>query len=96
MYVLPWFVKGRHSFRHTICFSFTFLSRFRLTRASRTVAHLTAADVILGSGWVSAGNAMFCADGSSLFDPPQPGIKSLPGGYNWSLNEGKSNLFQAN
>ena len=53
------------------------------------------ADVVLGFDWVSASGTVLSADGSSLLDPPQTVIESLPGGYCWTPNEGKLSLFQA-
>ena len=38
--------------------------------------------------------AGFCHDGSGLLDPPQPAVASLPAGYHWSPNEGKTALYR--
>lgn len=47
-------------------------------------------DVVLGSDWVSVNGATFSADGSSIQDPSQSVVASLPGGYHWTANEGES------
>jgi len=49
-------------------------------------------DIVLGSDWAAASGAALCSDGSSLLDPPQSTIASLPEGYYWSPNEGKNSL----
>ena len=47
-------------------------------------------DIVLGSDWVSVNGAVFCHDGSGLLDPSQSTITSLPEGYHWSSNDGKT------
>lgn len=46
-------------------------------------------DVVLGWNWMSATGSVFCDNSSTLLDPPQSVIASLPNGYYWSPNKGE-------
>ena len=47
-------------------------------------------DVVPSSDWMFANGAAFSDSGSTLQDPPQSVIASLPGGCHWTPNAGRA------